>query len=114
MLLYGFRSCDMVRNAMTWLDEAGVAYTFVDYRREPLSGATIDDWFARAGWENVFNRNATAFRKLSVDQQSALSMASARALILEDTNYIKRPLLDTGSTIHVGFNAARWAAAGLR
>ena len=114
MLLYGFRSCDMVRNAMTWLDEAGVAYTFVDYRRQPLSGATIDDWFARAGWENVFNRNATAFRKLSADQQSALTMASAKALILENTNYIKRPLLDTGSTIHVGFNAARWAAAGLR
>ena len=84
------------------------------HRTGRVTGAKIDDWFARAGWENVFTRNATAFRKLSADQQSALSMASAKALILEDSNFIRRPLLDSGSTMHVGFHAARWEAAGLR
>jgi arsenate reductase len=114
MRLYGFRSCDTVRNAIRWLDAAGVAYTFIDYRREALSGATIDDWFTRAGWETVFNRNSTAFRTLPADAQVAITEALAKALILEDTNFIKRPLLDTGSAILVGFNAARWDAAGLR
>jgi Spx/MgsR family transcriptional regulator len=113
MRLYGFRSCDMVRNAIRWLDAAGVAYTFIDYRREALAGATIDDWFARAGWEAVFNRNSTAFRKLPADAQTGVTEAQAKALILGDTNFIKRPLLDTGSMILVGFDAARWQAAGL-
>ncbi len=114
MLLYGFRSCDMVRNAMRWLDASGVAYTFFDYRREPLREEIIDDWFARAGWETVFNRNATAFRKLSADAQAAVTEAGAKALIIGDTNFIRRPLLDTGSAILVGFNAERWAAAALK
>jgi arsenate reductase len=113
MLLYGFRSCDMVRNAIRWLDAAGVAYRFIDYRRETLPGDTIDDWFARAGWETVFNRNSTAFRTLPADTQAGVTEARAKALILGDTNFIKRPLLDTGSTILVGFDAARWQAAGL-
>jgi Spx/MgsR family transcriptional regulator len=114
MRLYGFKSCDMVRNAMKWLDAAGIAYTFIDYRREPLAPATIDDWFARAGWQTVFNRNSTSYRQLDDATKAALTPARAKALILEDTNFIKRPLLDTGSTILVGFKAATWQAEGLR
>lgn len=111
MLLYGFKSCDMVRNAMKWLDAHGLAHTFFDYRREALDAATIDDWFARAGWEVVFNRNSTAFRELPEREQSALTPARARELILANTNFIKRPLLDTGTRILTGFNAKAWAAA---
>ena len=37
MLLYGFRACDSVCSAMRWLDEASVAYTFVVFRRQPLT-----------------------------------------------------------------------------
>jgi arsenate reductase (glutaredoxin) len=110
MHLYGFKSCDMVRAAMKWLDARGVAYTFVDYRREALDAATIDDWFARAGWDVVFNRNSTAYRELSPTVQASLTPDSARTLIIGNTNLIKRPLLDTGTQILTGFNAARWAA----
>ncbi|MCC7052837.1 MAG: Spx/MgsR family RNA polymerase-binding regulatory protein [Gemmatimonadaceae bacterium] len=113
MRLYGFRSCDMVRNAMKWLDAAGIAYTFIDYRRDALDAATVQDWFDRAGWEVVFNRNSTAYRELPPRQQAALTPAAARDLILANTNFIKRPLLDTGTRILAGFNATTWAAAGL-
>lgn len=114
MRLYGFKSCDMVRNAMKWLDANDVVYTFVDYRREALDPRTIDDWFARAGWEVVFNRNSTAYKELPPPQQAAVTPARAKALILENTNFIKRPLLDTGTRILAGFNAKAWDAAGLR
>ena len=113
MRLYGFKSCDMVRNAMKWLDANGLAYTFIDYRRDALDAATVDDWFARAGWEVVFNRNSTAFKELPPKVQAALTPATARDLILSNTNFIKRPLLDTGSRILTGFNATVWTAAGL-
>ena len=62
--LYGFKSCDTVRNAMKWLDANGVAYEFFDYRREKLSPTVVDDWFARAGWETVFN---SRYRKCIID-----------------------------------------------
>jgi arsenate reductase (glutaredoxin) len=111
MLLYGFQSCDMVRAARKWLDANDVGYTFIDYRRDTLDVATIDDWFRRAGWEAVFNRNSTAFRGLAERDQAALTAASARGLILMNTNFIKRPLLDTGTQILTGFNATAWLDA---
>jgi arsenate reductase (glutaredoxin) len=113
MILYGFRSCDMVRNAMRWLDARHVTYTFVDYRKTPLAPATIDDWFARAGWDVVFNRNSASWKRLAESEQAAITPARAKALILDDTNFIKRPLLDTGARLLVGFNAADWEAVGL-
>jgi arsenate reductase (glutaredoxin) len=111
MLLYGFTSCDMVRAARKWLDANGITYAFVDYRRESLDAALIDDWFARAGWDVVFNRNSTAFKELSGREQAAVTASTARDLILANTNFIKRPLLDTGTRILTGFNANAWAAA---
>lgn len=99
----------MVRAAMKWLDTNGAAYTFFDYRKTPLSEATIDDWFARVGWERVFNRNATTFKELSPAEQESVNEARAKQLILGNTNFIKRPLLDTGSQIMLGFKADDWA-----
>lgn len=111
MLLYGFQSCDMVRNAKKWLETNKFTYTFIDYRRVALDELTIDDWFARAGWEAVFNRNSTAFKALSASEQAALTASSARSLILANTNFIKRPLLDTRARILTGFNATQWTEA---
>ena len=92
--VYGFRSCDMVRDARKWLDAHGVKYEFFDYRKDALDPKVIDDWFERAGWGTVFNRNSTTFKEL-----------------LEQTNLIKRPVLDTGRELVFGFKAENWANA---
>lgn len=110
-ILYGFKSCDMVRNAMKWLDANGIAYEFFDYRRDTLDPQTVDDWFARAGWENVFNRNSTTFKDWPESKKTGLNEKHARQMILDETNLIKRPVLDTGTTLLLGFKADTWAAA---
>lgn len=109
--LYGFRSCDMVRNAMKWLDANGVAYDFFDYRKEAVDPRVIDDWFARAGWERVFNRNSTAFKEMPESRKAGIDAKRAKQLILEETNLIKRPVLDTGRTLLFGFKANVWKDA---
>lgn len=108
MILYGFASCDMVRNARRWLDASGITYTFVDYRKSALQAATIRDWFARTDWDAVFNRNSTAYKALPASTQASITPAKAVDLMLENTNFIKRPLLDTGDAILLGFHAATW------
>lgn len=107
--LYGFRGCDTVRNAMKWLDAHAVPYHFVDYRREALAPGVVDDWFARAGWETVFNRNATTFKDLPEAEKRDIDAARAKAMLLAETNFIKRPVLDTGDALFVGFKANAWA-----
>ncbi|MBX3576069.1 MAG: Spx/MgsR family RNA polymerase-binding regulatory protein [Rhizobiaceae bacterium] len=104
--LYGFKSCDMVKNALKWLDGRGVAYAFFDYRKEQLNPKVVDGWLDRAGWETVFNRNSTSFKELPESRKTGLDRAKARALILDDTNMIKRPVLDTGGRLYFGFKPA--------
>lgn len=109
--LYGFRSCDMVRNAMKWLDTNGVDHAFFDYRKEALDPGTLDGWFARAGWEAVFNRNSTSFKELPESRKAGIDAARAREMILAETNLIKRPVLDTGDALLFGFKADAYAKA---
>ncbi len=109
--LYGFKSCDMVKKARKWLDDNRVAHGYFDYRAEKLDPKTVDDWFRRAGWETVFNRNSTTFKELPDNQKSGIDEKKARAMILAETNLIKRPVLDTGRTLVFGFKPETFAAA---
>lgn len=109
--LYGFKGCDTVRKARTWLDGQGVEYDFFDYRLEKLDPAVVDGWFKRAGWEKVLNKNSTTFKDLPADRQAGLDEKKARAMILAETNLIKRPVLDTGDRLLFGFRPAEYEAA---
>ncbi|MEP6780271.1 MAG: Spx/MgsR family RNA polymerase-binding regulatory protein [Gemmatimonadaceae bacterium] len=109
MRLYGFKSCDTVRNAMKWLDANKIEYDFFDYRRDKLDARVVDDWFARAGWENVFNRNSTTFKELPESDKTNIDAKRAQKMILVETNLIKRPILDTGAALLLGFKADAWA-----
>ena len=109
--LYGFKSCDTVKKARKWLDDKGVAHRFFDYRVEKLDPTVVDDWFARAGWEQVFNRNSTTFKELPEAEKAGIDAKKARQMILSETNLIKRPVLDTGKELVFGFRADAFAAA---
>ncbi|MDW6026391.1 Spx/MgsR family RNA polymerase-binding regulatory protein [Mesorhizobium sp. BAC0120] len=106
--LYGFKSCDTVRKARAWLDARDVKYDFFDYRVEKLDPKVVDGWFARAGWEKVFNRNSTVFKELPEAEQASIDEKKARAMILAETNLIKRPVLDAGGRLLFGFKAAEY------
>lgn len=109
--LYGFKSCDMVRNARKWLDQNGVSYDYFDYRSDKLDPKVVDGWFGRAGWETVFNRNSTSYKDLPESEKADIDEKKARTMILANTNLIKRPVLDTGKELVFGFKPATFAAA---
>ncbi|MFH1792866.1 MAG: Spx/MgsR family RNA polymerase-binding regulatory protein [Pseudomonadota bacterium] len=109
--LYGFKSCDTVKKARKWLDDHNVEHRYFDYRAEKLDPKVVDDWFKRAGWEAVFNRNSTTFKELPEGEKTAIDAKKARAMILAETNLIKRPVLDTGKDLLFGFRAGAYAAA---
>ncbi|MDP3895844.1 MAG: arsenate reductase [Mesorhizobium sp.] len=109
--LYGFKACDTVKKARKWLDDKGVEHRFFDYRVERLDPKTVDDWFARAGWEQVFNCGSTSFRELPDADKTGLDAKKARAMILAETNLIKRPVLDTGDRLVFGFKPDAYSAA---
>lgn len=111
VMLYGFKGCDTVKKARAWLENRGVEHEFFDYRVRPLDAATVDGWIGRAGWEAVFNRNSTSFKELPESEKAGIRASTARDMILAQTNFIKRPVLDTGDRLLFGFRADAYAEA---
>jgi Spx/MgsR family transcriptional regulator len=107
--IYGIKNCDTMKKAFTWLEKHGVAYDFHDYKTAGVTKAQLAKWCAAAGWETVLNRAGTTFRKLAEAEKANLSEARAIALMLAQPAMIKRPVLESGKTIEIGFKPERYA-----
>ena len=107
--IYGIKSCDTMKKARTWLDDHGVAYVFHDYKAEGIDKASLERWAKEVGWEVLLNRAGTTFRKLPDAQREGLTEKKAIALMLEQPSMIKRPVLDVGGKLLVGFKPEAYA-----
>jgi Spx/MgsR family transcriptional regulator len=105
--LYGIVNCDQVKKARAWLDEAGVAYRFHDFKKEPPDAALIGRWLKKAGWETLVNRRGTTWRGIAEDERPATE-AAARVAMLEKPTLIKRPVASLGETLVVGFDEVEY------
>jgi arsenate reductase len=110
LTLYGIRNCDTMKKARAWLDAHGVSYTFHDYKESGIDRATLEKWAGVVGWETLLNRAGTTFRKLPDAAKAGLTEAKAMNLMLEQPSMIKRPVLEKGKTLLVGFSEERYSA----
>jgi arsenate reductase (glutaredoxin) len=101
--LYGIKNCDTMKKARVWLDARKVAYAFHDYKVAGIDKATLESWARKVGWESLLNRAGTTFRKLPDGDKSGLTERKAVALMLAQPSMIKRPVLDSGGKLTVGF-----------
>jgi len=103
--LYGIKNCDTVKKAQQWLDKNGIVYRFHDFRVDGLTLNQLIDFTARKDWSLLLNRSSTSWRQLSAQQQADLTLEKAIALMLSTPTLIKRPVLDTGDQLIIGFKA---------
>lgn len=108
--LYGIKACDTMKKARSWLDEHGVKYQFHDYKVSGIDREHLEAWCKQAGWETILNRAGTTFRKLPDDQKADLNERKAIALMLAQPSMIKRPVLEQGARLLVGFKPAEYQA----
>jgi Spx/MgsR family transcriptional regulator len=109
--IYGIRNCDTMKKAFEWLDARKIAYDFHDYKKDGVPPAKLKQWAARAGWEKLANSRGPTWRKIPEAQRTNLTEARALALLAQNTSAIKRPVLEAGSALLVGFDAEEYAAA---
>lgn len=63
------------------------------------------------GWEPLVNRRGTTWRTLDAATRSGvIDAAGASALMHAHPSVIKRPVVDWGTQVTVGFDAGAWAA----
>ncbi|WP_027349477.1 ArsC/Spx/MgsR family protein [Halotalea alkalilenta] len=109
--LYGLSNCDSCRKARRALDQGGVTHRFIDLRADAsdadgrLDATLVERFFACADWETLLNRRSTTWRNLDPEQRDGLDEARARRLVGDHPTLLKRPLLDTGNELIIGFDA---------
>ena len=108
--IYGIKNCDTMKKAFAWLDAHGVAYEFIDYKKAGVAAQHLPDWNRRAGWKLLLNTRGLMWKKLTDAQRADVDEAKALALMAETPSLIKRPVLDTGAALLVGFDPERYAA----
>lgn len=107
--IYGIKNCDTMKKAMAWLTAQGVAFEFIDYKKAGVAEAHLPDWNARAGWELLLNKRGLMWKKLSEEERFAVDEQKALKLMAQYPALIKRPVLDTGSRLLVGFSEETYA-----
>ena len=106
LLVYGLKNCDTCRKARRWLDDNAIAHRFVDVRADGITADQIGRWAKAAGWEALLNRRGTTWRGLGEAEKAVDDETGAVALMALHPALIKRPVIDTGSAVSVGFTDA--------
>jgi arsenate reductase (glutaredoxin) len=110
--LYGLKTCDTCRKAVREIEAAGLALMFVDVRQDPGLAARLPGWIAAAGVDQLANTRSTTWRGLDEDERARLS-GDAAGLLAAHPALIKRPVIEAGGAVHVGWTPPVRAALGL-
>ena len=108
--IYGIKNCDTMKKARAWLDSHGVSYEFHDYKTAGAPKEKLKAWCDELGWETLLNRAGTTFRNLPDRDKEGLNERKALALMLTQPSMIKRPVLDIGGQLFVGFKPEVYAS----
>ncbi|MGE5490385.1 MAG: arsenate reductase [Actinomycetota bacterium] len=108
--VYGIKNCDTMKKAFAWLESNGVGYEFIDYKKAGVAEANLPDWNARAGWQTLLNTRGLMWKKLTEAERADVDEAKALLLMAQYPALIKRPVLDTGKALLVGFDPDKYAA----
>jgi len=106
--LYGIKNCDTMKKAFSWLEDKGVGYEFHDYKKSGVPGDRLKDWAKRAGWEKLLNTRGTTYRKIPEGERDNLNEAHALKLMQKYPSSIKRPVVEAGTKLLVGFDGAEF------
>lgn len=106
--VYGIPNCDTVRKARKWLEQHEIEYAFIDLREQGVDAGTVDNWLDELGWEAVVNRRSTTWKQLDPAVREGMDRASAKAALMEHPTLVKRPVLDTGSELQLGFSPEKY------
>jgi arsenate reductase (glutaredoxin) len=108
-VIYGIKNCDTIKKARTWLESRGVAHDFHDYKVAGIEPEKLAAWAKVVGWEVLLNRAGTTFRKLPDKAKQNLDEAKAIELMLAQPSIIKRPVLERGKALIVGFSPDKYS-----
>jgi arsenate reductase len=104
LTLYGIPNCDSCRKARRWLESENADYRFHDLRVDGVSRELLERWLGATDWKALLNTRSTTWRALDDADKSGVDAERAVALMLAHPTLIKRPVIEKGRTVLVGFS----------
>lgn len=105
MILYGLKTCDTCRKALKSLPQA----RFADVRSDGVPAAVLAAALARFGTDLV-NTRSTTWRGLDAAERAL----PPGQLLVDHPALMKRPLIEDGGVLYLGWTAQTRAALGAR
>lgn len=103
LTLYVIKNCDTCRRARKALDGKGIPYQVHDLREDGLSASLLEHILLRVPVMEVLNRRSTTWRQLDDEEKADIDANKARGPMLAHPTLLRRPLLDTGDELLVGY-----------
>lgn len=99
LTLYGLKNCDTCKKALKALEAAGKSVTFIDIRKDTDLEICVPAWLDAAGADTLINKRSTTWRNLSDEDRET----APAALLMSNPTLIKRPVIEHGGAVHVGW-----------
>jgi arsenate reductase len=110
--VYQYPKCSTCRKALAWLDEHGVEYTQSDLVSDRIALGKLKDLHRRSGLPiaRLFNTSGESYRAGGFkDRLRTMTLAESLQALAEDGKLVKRPIVDAGTKVLVGFDAEGFA-----
>ena len=108
VILYGIPNCNSVKKAMDYLNANKIDFVFHNYKKEGIDADKLKSWISKVGWEIIFNKKGTTWKSIA-DQYNKLDEKIAIKIMLEHNSIIKRPIIESGKKLIVGFDETAMA-----
>ena len=102
--IYGIKNCDTMKKAFAWLEAHNVPHDFHDYKKAGVPAGKLEEWAAKTGWEKLVNSRGTTWRKIPDADKAGLDEKKALALLEKHPSAIRRPVVEAGPGVLVGFD----------
>lgn len=79
-------------------------YSFHDFRIDGLKRQLLNDWLTRIEYTALLNTRSRTWKELPAVQRENMQQEKALQLMQEYPTLIKRPVMDTGEKLLVGFS----------
>lgn len=105
IIIYGIPNCDTIKKTTAWFSKHKIAFEFHNYKKDGIEQTKLTSWCAQVGWEMLLNKKGTTWKKVADEfDGKKITEKTAIRLMLEHNSMIKRPVIETGKQIIVGFD----------
>ena len=92
--VYGIKNCNTMKKTFDFLDEKGVSYEFIDYKKQKPTQELLKSFLEKTSLSTLVNKQGTTYRKMDDIQKADLEKENtALPILIENSSMIKRPLI---------------------